>query len=344
MARSPLRLPRCPANPILRPDPASAWESLVRTNPAVWQDDETGKIMMLYRAAGDDAEHRVHFGLAESDDGIAFRACSPEPCFSPSADGFDAGCVEDPRVVRIGDWYYVTYAARAFPPGRYWLKKPTDLFTGPGMPADAPRCLRLNTTTTGLALTKDFKTWIRAGRITSPVTDDRDVILFPEKVGGRYAMLHRPMEWAGPGYPNEHPAIWISYSDDLLDWKASRLLCQGEADWEPSKIGGNTPPLRTPRGWLTIYHAVGPDKKYRLGALLLDLEEPHIVRSRLRDWLLEPVEDYEVDGFYPGVCFPCGKLVRDGKLWVYYGGADRYVALATCDYGALLETLHDRYD
>ena len=60
--------------------------------------------------------------------------------------------------------------------------------------------------------------------------------------------------------------------------------------------------------------------------------------------MLEPMEDYEVDGFYPGVCFPCGKLVRDGKLWVYYGGADRYVALATCDYNALLEVLHDRYD
>ena len=70
MGINPLRLQRCPANPILRPDPASPWQSLVRTNPAVWQDDKTGKIMMLYRAAGDDPEHRVYFGLAESDDGI----------------------------------------------------------------------------------------------------------------------------------------------------------------------------------------------------------------------------------------------------------------------------------
>ena len=123
-------------------------------------------------------------------------------------------------------------------------------------------------------LTQDFRTWIRAGVLTDPLLDDRDVILFPEKIGGKYWMLHRPLEWVGPEYGCEHPAIWISSADDLLGFREAKLLAKQKFDWEADKIGANTPPIRTQHGWLTLYHAVGQDKFYRLGALLLDLEDP----------------------------------------------------------------------
>ena len=92
-------------------------------------------------------------------------------------------------------------------------------------------------------------------------------------------------------------------------------------------------------GWLTIYHAVGRDKSYRLGALLLDLDDPAKVLHRTPDWIMQPEEPYEIDGYYKGCVFPCGKVVIDGTLFVYYGAADKYVAVATCSLDELLDHL-----
>jgi predicted GH43/DUF377 family glycosyl hydrolase len=209
----------------------------------------------------------------------------------------------------------------------------------PKCPADFPRYVRDNATTTGLLLTKDFKTFLRAGRMTDALLDDRDVVIFPEKVGGRYVMMHRPLEWVGAEYGTEHACAWISASDDLLGFRESKLLIKAKYDWEANKLGINTPPIRTEHGWLTLYHAVGPDKHYRLGALLLDLEDPSRVLHRTKDWIMQPEADYEIDGFYQGCVFPCGKLVIDETLFVYYGAADKYVALATCKLEELLDYL-----
>jgi len=110
-------------------------------------------------------------------------------------------------------------------------------------------------------------------------------------------------------------------------------------DWEAGKLGVNTPPIKTTHGWLTLYHAVGSDKYYRLGALLLDLKDPAKVLHRTTDWIMQPERDYEIDGYYKGCVFPCGKVVIDGTLFVYYGAADKYVALATCPLDELLEYL-----
>jgi predicted GH43/DUF377 family glycosyl hydrolase len=333
-----MQLQRYAKNPILSPNPANAWESVVTTNPGVWYDEPSGTVLMLYRAAGDDAEHHVRFGLATSTNGYDFTRASDEPVFGPSVDGFDAGCVEDARIIKIDDWFYVTYAARPFPPGEYWKDERDRRYNRPDCPDDFPWTLRHNATTTGLALTKDFKTWIRAGRLTSAAVDDRDVILFPEKVGGRFVMLHRPMNWTGADYGTDMPAIWISSGDDLLSLNNTTLLAKAEFPWE-RKIGGNTPPIRTKHGWLTIYHAVGPDNLYRLGAMLLDLENPSIVRYRTRNWIQQPEEDYELRGFYNGVCFPCGSCVIGDTFFVYYGGADKYVGVATCPVEELIDEL-----
>jgi len=188
-------------------------------------------------------------------------------------------------------------------------------------------------------LTKDFKSYIRAGRLTDPTLDDRDVVLFPEKINGKYIMMHRPLEWVGDKYGTRFPAIWISLADDLLGFRKSKLLAKAKYDWESGKIGINTPPIKTSHGWLTIYHAVGSDKYYRLGALLLDLNDPTRVLHRTTGWIMQPERDYEIEGYYRGCVFPCGKVLIEGTLFVYYGAADKYVAVATCPLDELIEYL-----
>lgn len=339
-ARQPkthFKLQRFDGNPILSPNPQNDWESAVTTNPGAWIDPDTNEVCLLYRAAGHDLKHQVFLGIARSKDGVHFERCSDQPVFTPSVDGFDAGCVEDPRVIRIGDTYYITYAARATPPGQYWIMPPEKRDWNPEpIPEDAPWCIRENHTATGLAITKDFKTFLRPGRLTDPMVDDRDVILFPEKINGRYYMLNRPMQWAGEKYGTDYPTMWITSGDDLFNMDPPKILIKAKYDWE-TKIGGNTPPIRTEHGWLTLFHAVGKDKLYRLGALLLDLDDPTVVRHRTPDWILQPEEDFETKGLYNGCVFPCGKVVKDGKLMVYYGAGDVHVGLATCELSALLE-------
>lgn len=331
-----MRLQRYENNPVIAPNGKHAWESLVTTNPGAWYDEDEGLVRMLYRVAGDDPQHVIRLALATSEDGYNFTR-SDEPVFAPSSDGFDGGCVEDPRIVKMGEYYLITYAARPFAPGEYWLydKAP---HKAPTFPSDFPYALRTNATSTGLLITKDFKSFHRAGRLTLPTIDDRDVILFPEKIGGQFYMLHRPMEWVGRKYGTEYPTMWIARGDDLLSLRDSRVLITAKYDWE-TKIGGNTPPVRTKDGWLTTYHAVGTDGRYRLGALLLDLEDPAKVLSRTPEPILEPEADYELNGPYNGCVFPCGKVVIGGTLFVYYGGADKYVALATCNLDELLDHL-----
>lgn len=330
-----MKLKKYENNPVLCPNPAHSWENLVTTNPAAWYDEEQDRVILLYRAAGDDENHEVNIGLAASRDGIHFERAFDHPIFPKYEGSWDQGSVEDPRMVKMGDYYYITYAAVPLFPGRYWLG---DRRRGDAFPPEAPFILRRNETRTGLAITKDFKTIYRPGYMTDATVDDRDVILFPEKVNGKFVVLHRPMTWVGPEYGTEHPAIWISFCDDLLEHHQLTLLAKARYDWE-DKIGGSAPPIKTPYGWFMLYHAVGPDKQYRVGAMLLDLNDPRIVLHRTPEPILEPEHPYEMEGIYKGICFPCGNFVKDGELYVYYGGADQYVGLATCNFEELLQHL-----
>ncbi|MBA6313414.1 glycosidase [Cellulophaga baltica] len=334
-----LRLIKNENNPVLSPNPANDWESLVVCNPGVWYEE--GTFYMLYRAAGNDKEHQIRFGLATSTDGINFTRTSNKPAFSPSIDGPDMGAVEDPRIVKFGDEFYITYAYRPHPPGQYWNFDHDEILL-PDCDKDAPLVLKNNIANSGLLLTKDFKKYRRLGRITQSNLDDRDVIIFPEKINGKFAMLHRPKEWIGEEYGCDKPSIWLRFSDDLMVWEEpSTLLLAGiNGTWE-EKIGGSTPPLKTKDGWLIIYHGVenGGLGYYRVGAALLDLEDPTIVKSRLTNWIMEPEHDYEIDGFYKGCVFPTGNMIIEDTLYVYYGAADRYVGLATCNINELLNEL-----
>lgn len=332
-----MKLKKYEGNPILGPNSKIDWENLAVCNPGVYYDN--GKFYMLYRAAGDDEEHIIRIGLAISTDGYNFERTSEKPVLEPSCEGPDSGCIEDPRIVKFDDYYYVTYAFRPFAPGQYW-KFAHDVVLTKDHGANAPLFIRNNIANSALAITKDFKEWIKLGRITQSNLDDRDVILFPEKVNGKYAMLHRPKEWKGEKYGTEQPAIWIRYSDDLLVWnEPSKMLISGRnGTWE-EKIGGSTPPLKTNKGWLVLYHGVenGGTGYYRVGALMLDLEDPSKVIGRTKDFIMEPEFDYEIEGFYKGCVFPTGNMIVDDTLFVYYGGADKFIGLATCNANELIE-------
>jgi predicted GH43/DUF377 family glycosyl hydrolase len=335
-----MKLQRYGGNPILSPHPDHPWEDLAVFNPAAWYDEKAGEVLLLYRAAESGPEYKCYFGLAKSRDGYHFERVSDEPVLGPSVEGFDGATIQDPRMIKMDGWYYVTYAARHYPFGQFWIPEVRKKYITPReCPECFPRYLRINATLTGLLLTRDFKTWIRAGWLTDPLLDDRDVILFPEKVGGKFVMMHRPREWVGPQYGVEQASAWISFADDLMGFRESKLLLTNKYPWETAKMGVNTPPIRTEGGWLSLYHAVGPDKYYRLGAVLLDLDDPSIVRHRTPDWLLQPERDYEIEGFYRGVCFPCGAVVINGTLFVYYGGGDKYCAVATCALDELVRHL-----
>jgi predicted GH43/DUF377 family glycosyl hydrolase len=320
-----MKLTKYEGNPILSPHQTNTWENLSVCNPGAWY--EKGIYYLLYRAAGDDEDHIIHFGLAKSYDGFKFVRHGDEPVLSPSIDGPDAGCIEDPRIVKYDDYYYITYAFRPFPPGRYWLNPGNDA-NKPFSDVEHSKFMRENLTNSGLLVTSDFLDYHRLGRITKANLDDRDVILFPDKINGQYVMLHRPKEWVGDLYGSEHPAMWISYSDDLMTWKDSGLLIHGEQAWE-RKIGGSTPPIKTDQGWLTLYHGVDDHGIYRIGALLLDLDDPSKVLGRTKRFIMEPEYDYEMKGLYNGVVFPTGNVVVDNTLYVYYGGADKYCCVAT---------------
>ncbi|MFA6595670.1 MAG: glycosidase [Bacilli bacterium] len=327
-------------NPILQPVKESDWESLSVCNPAAWY--ENGIFYLLYRGAGNDEGHKIQIGLATSKDGFHFERCSQNPVLIPTKDNNDEGCCEDPRVVKMGNLFYVTYAYRAFMPGRYWEGKP---FVKPDFPLeeDLPNGLKWNLTNTALAVTKDFIHYKKLGRITDYNTDNRDVILFPRKINGKYYRLERPMEWVGKEYGCNVPSIWINSSDNLLEWPKPKLLATPMEPWEKKKMGGSTPPLETKEGWLTIYHGVSEtDGWYRVGIMLLDLNDPSKIIARTKNFVMEPLMPYETEGFYNGCIFPTGNVIVGDTLYMYYGGADRFVNVATASVSAILDYLKNK--
>ena len=329
-----MKLQRYSNNPILTANLHNEWESLCVCNPAVWYED--GVFTMLYRAAGNDNAHRIHLGLATSTDGFTFVRQSTHPVLSPTEGNYDSGCIEDPRIVKLGDTYYVTYACRPFAPGRYWEFPPTNQPLCPGTELWG---FDNNLTFTALAATKDFRTFRKMGRMTKAGMDDRDVLLFPEKIGGRYVRLSRAKEWTGEVYGCEYPSIWLAYSENLLEWPdvGQCYLLATSREWWEQKLGASAPPIYTDRGWFMLYHAVDEKGTYRVGAMILDLEHPERVIGRTRSPILEPEETYETQGYYNGCVFPTGNVVKDGILYVYYGGADQYCCVATADFDALVE-------
>lgn len=331
-----MKLKKCSANPILKPNPANGWESRCVLNPAVIYDDARNKFVMLYRAAGDDEAHVIQLGLAESDDGINFTRLYDEPVMGADPEHPDGGALEDPRMVKLDGRYYITYAAEAYSPGRYWCSE-ARTYRANNWPKNLetlPTLVRDFTSVTYLAFTDDFKTYKRLGRITDSRYDDRDVVIFPERIRGQYVRISRPKR------DGKTPSIWITYSDDLMEWGLPTKIIEPKESWEMEKMGASCPPIKTKDGWLLVYHGVdAKDKVYRVGFALLDLDHPEKVLARTKNFVMEPEYDYETNGIYNGCVFPTGIVEKDGLFYIYYGCADSYVGLATIEVEEVLKEM-----
>ena len=195
----------------------------------------------------------------------------------------------------------------------------------------------------GIAVTDDFQNW---EVMSASVPDNRNMVLFPEKIGGRYVRYERPVNaWGGNVLHGSQAAMWMSFSPDLRHWGDSRhVLSSAEIEFANDKMGPGAPPIRTPRGWLTTFHAVWRDdsrgkhgwekkwpKIYSAGLMLTDLEDPSRILGRLRTPLLAPETEYETSGGYRNhVIFPGGMILEDsGEVKIYYGAADTVECLAT---------------
>jgi len=330
-------LRRFGGNPVLEPVPG-AWDCVSVFNPGAILKD--GRVHMLYRAVSDLGRYVSRFGLAISEDGYSFERASDRPVFEPQQD-YEVGGVEDARITRDADGFLVTYAAVSREPGPAYAEM--DFFR---LSRDDPYCPRpgippLGPSYTGLLRSADLADFRQEGLITPPGIDDRDGVLFPEKIDGRYVMLHRPSTWVGAEYGTDTPAIWLAYSGDLEEWdygeRGEHLLMRSEQPWEEAKLGAGAPPVRTDAGWLLIYHGVDHRYVYRVGAALLDLHDVTKVIARTEEFLLEPEEEFERVGVIPNVVFPTAAVWEAGReLLVYYGAADRVCGLATADMEELL--------
>jgi predicted GH43/DUF377 family glycosyl hydrolase len=329
-----MQLQRYEGNPIVTPG-GESWRRVVTFNPGVVLDGDT--FYMLERACSSLAPLHCQFGLLRSRDGFRFRHVRREPVFTAAQLGTPQGTIEDPRVVKMGRTFVMTYVHRNYASSCFPNGVGVPNYHNPThVPPDDPNNYR-----SGIAVSRDLIRWRDLGLVTPKEVDDRDCVLFPEKIGGRYAMLRRPMNYVGPKYGCRRPSIWISYSRDLRKWSDPELVAQpmNEA-WESAKIGAGASPVRTKAGWLVIYHGVDAAVTYRAGAMLLDLRNPAKVVARTRGFILQPEAYYERTGLIiPNVVFPSANVVRDGRLYVYYGCADTCIGVATADVDALVADL-----
>jgi len=329
-------------NPIVRPGTYD-WRMAVTFNPGVVKVND--RFYLYERAAGQLQPFQCAIGLLSSEDGVHFHHVKPEPVLTPASLGSPHGSVQDPRLVYMEDTFYMTYAFRPYA----WNCCPTGLgiprseqASYPGFDGDPQK----NLTRSGLATSQDGIEWRHDFRLTDARIDDRDVVLFPEKINNQYVLLRRPLPFVGPDVKPEKASIYISYSTDMQHWSEPDLLVEPRFDWEGTRIGAATPPLKTPTGWLLFYHGVEEVRPanrgvvYRLGALLLDLDDPSIVLARSPHWIMEPETYYETTGLYiPNVIFPTGAVMMDDVYFIYYGCCDTAIALAQVHADELLDFL-----
>lgn len=276
-------------NPILKPRTENHWESKYVFNTAMI---ELGSdIHYVYRAMGEDMVSRL--GYAVSSDGYNIKERLNHPILNPS-NSLEKRGVEDPRITIIDDTCIMTYTAYS------------------DIPQVAITTISAN----------DFleRRWNWSERIYPfQTTINKNAVIFPHKLGKNYVMLHRI-----------DPNIYVAYSKDLRTWENSKIILGPRKDsWDSLKMGAAGPPIEIDEGWLQIYHGVDHNITYRLGALILDRDNPEKVLYRSNDPFLEPVEEYECLGFVPNVVFSCGSVMKNGKVLISYGCADTVIGVST---------------
>lgn len=250
-----------------------------------------GKYIMLFRSNIENG--RSIIGIAESKDGYNFTP-HKKPFLEPTSNDifgvYEEYGVEDARITLLEDYFYITYSVYS----RYGVRS-------------------------ALARTTNFEKVEKIAMITE--VDQRNVVLFPEKINGMYVRLDRPHADINPW------GIWMSYSPDLIHWGNSKILIKPlHYHWDESKMGPGAPPIKTSEGWLNIFHACYPtinSTVYRLGVALHELNDPSKIIGVADEWILQPEETYETSGYVPNVVFTCGAVPeKDGTVKIYWGGAD----------------------
>jgi predicted GH43/DUF377 family glycosyl hydrolase len=271
---------------------------------------ENGDTLLLCRI--EERSGLSHLCAARSANGIDNWRIDPQPTLMPNPQEFpeEIWGIEDPRITYVPELEQYAVAYTSFARG------------GPGV---------------SLALTKDFHSFERFGVIMPP--EDKDAALLPRRIGGRWALIHRPMTALGAH-------MWISYSPDLRHWGSHKIILEARRGgwWDANKIGLCSPLIETAKGWLAIYHGVRQTASgsiYRLGLSLFDLEKPDVCLQRGNSWVFGPEASYERTGDVNDVVFPCGQTIgADGDtINLYYGAADSCIALATGSVRRLLSWL-----
>ncbi|MDD4902361.1 MAG: hypothetical protein PHE24_04445 [Patescibacteria group bacterium] len=344
-------LKKSKTNPLFGPRAEKSWESVAAFNPTAFQHD--GKIYLLYRAIGDDNISVI--GLATSTDGIHIDERLDEPIYMPRA-GFEGtsgnidfqtaaryssgggwgGC-EDPKVVKIGDRVYIVYVAfNGYPETNIALSSIAlkDFLNRKWTAWKRPVLITsLDLNTKNPAIIKEYledRPWVRNIGIGA-----KNPAILPEKIRGKYVIFHRI--W---------PNIVIDYVDDLdFDGKkflkGQHIIPARPNTWDSHRIGIGGSPLKIKEGWLVFYNAIDRRdmSKYKIGAMILKHDEPEKVLYRTTLPVLEPEEDYENRGHKYGVVFAGGSAIKDGQLFLYYGGSDKYACVATAPLNKFVKQL-----
>jgi predicted GH43/DUF377 family glycosyl hydrolase len=302
-----------------RVDESSRYIKRYEKNPIITVDDiSTGAVCVFntgFTHVGDETVGLINvwdhdwvprFFVGRSKDGIHFNVGTKNMAEPPREYPYvPHEGIFDTRITPMDGVYYITYNVASRLGGRIML-----------------------------ARTTDFESLETMGFITGP--DHRNCVLFPEKINGYYARLERPM---GEGNIGD---IYVSYSPDLMFWGKTKLLLEKNFRyWASAKIGAGAPPVKTQEGWLVLFHACRQSMNgfmYSMGCMLLDLNDPSLVRGRLNQCLLSPEMPYEQNGLVPNVIFPTAALRRDGSddLWIYYGAADTCIGLARASVSELV--------
>ncbi len=325
-----VRLERDPRNPLICPR-GDDWEMMATFNCAalLWE----GEIHVLYRAVGDYVEYASSLGYARFDLSLQLIERMDFPVFTPEPSLWEMS-IEDPRLVVVDNTIYMTYVTTPRPTPPWGVRRKLGL---PKPNMCIPRTAVAQVTQLGQGAIPQFE---RLGICTPYHADERDVVLFPARVQGRYAVLHRPRNWVGPGYPVDRPSIWFAFMDTPTGpMEAHRVVLSPQYVWEAKKVGMGPPPLWTQAGWLVIYHGVDKHGVYRAGAALLDPDTPWKVIARLPHPILEPEAPYEREGDVPNVVFPEGAVIVDERLYVFYGAADKVCCLASTPLDRLIKDL-----
>lgn len=301
-------------NPIIGPKSEHAWEAKATFNPAAVILE--GKTHILYRAMSMDNTSTI--GYAASDDGLSISERLDEPVYEPR-ENFEkkivggegnSGC-EDPRIVLIENRLYMTYTA----------------FDGVHMPRVA-----VTTISKGDFMEKKWN-WSKPTLISPPGIMDKNTCIIPKEIGGRYLLLHRiETTICGQYLPS------LDFKEEKLS-SCIEILKRRPGMWDSVKVGITAPPLQTEYGWLLLYHGVSERGEYRVGAALLDSEKPTHVLTRTVAPIMEPIMEYEQIGQVNNVVFPCGVVRRGNTIYLYYGGADSVIGVATINYTELMDML-----